>query len=342
MKWGRNNLVSPRKRNRSLQQALCATIIVGYSLLLPFSACEAQKRVIAPPFFSYLTGYEVTPSLIAFNPCGFDPRQPFVMNESSLAELREDLRVIKAAFNGLILYEFRPGLTAAILSAAQEHGFKAVLLGIWDPKSEGEISGISELIRQYHEKLALAVVIGNEGLNANRYTIEDVQRATLRLQALIPADAAIPVTTSEPISEYGWKPLKEFGEFLAPNIHPAVDQEEINPADGAEWVKKRAQSLALAAKKPILVKETGMPNGGALSYSPTTQRLFWEAYLQGGRLVRVDSTKTWVSLAASFEAFDTPWKAEATGIPIEGHWGFFDIKRKPYPAFEILQKSMKQ
>ncbi|MFH0785276.1 MAG: exo-beta-1,3-glucanase [Pseudomonadota bacterium] len=324
--------------NHNWQKVLIASTI-AYSLLIPFSACGAQKDISVPPFFSYLMGSGVTPSLIAFNPSGFDPRQPFEVNETSLAELRKDLRIIKVAFNGLILYEMLPGLTAAILATAQELGFKAVLLGIWDPKSEREIADTAELIRQYHVKLSLAVVIGNEGLIDNRYTIEDVQQAALRLQTLIPADASIPVTSSEPVSEYGWKPLREFGEFLAPNIHPAIDQESLDPVAGAEWVKKRANALAVAAKKPVLVKETGVPNGGALSYTPETQRLFWEAYFRNGRLVRVNTVNTWISLAASFEAFDTPWKAEKTEMLIEGHWGFLDIKRNPYPVFEALRNA---
>jgi len=312
-------------------------VLFVFAIATFLSACETQKKVVAPSFFSYLTEREVTPSLIAFNPSGFDPRNPFEVNEESLAKLREDLRVLKAAFNGLVLYEVLPGLTNAILASALEQGFKAVLLGIWDPKSEKEIADMAEMIRQYCEKLALAVVIGNEGLIDNRYSIEDVQQAALRLKALIPADAAIPVTTSEPVGEYGWKPLREFGEFLAPNIHPAIDQEGMDPAAGAAWVKERANALASAAKKPVLVKETGLPNGGAFSYTPETQLRFWQAYLRDGRLIRVNAVNTWISFAALFEAFDTPWKAERTGMPIEGHWGFLDVKRRPYPVFEYLK-----
>jgi exo-beta-1,3-glucanase (GH17 family) len=321
----------------SLRKVLIVLTVV-YSLF----ACEVQKKIISPPFFSYLTETEVTPSLIAFNPSGFDPRKPFVVNEESLAELREDLRVLKAVFNGLVLYEVLPGLTDAILAAAQEKGFKAALLGIWDPISEEEISGTAQLIRKYYGKLALAVVIGNEGLIDNRYTIEDVQRAALRLKTMIPTDVVIPVSTSEPVGEYGWKPLREFGEFLAPNIHPAIDQEGMDPSAGAAWVKERANALVSAAKKPVLVKETGLPNGGALSYTPETQLLFWKAYLQDGRLIRVNAVDTWISFAAAFEAFDTPWKAEKTGMPIEGHWGFLDIKRKPYPVFEAMQNASRR
>ena len=336
MNWKINHL--PKAYiNCCLKRALLI-LSIAYSL----AACETPKKNVAPLFFSYLTGQEVAPSLIAFNPSGFDPRKPLEVNEASLAGLREDLGVLKAAFNGLILYEVLPVLTDAIMDVAYGHGFKAVLLGIWNPISEEEVSSTAQLIRKYREKLALAVVIGNEGLIDNRYTIEDVQRAALRLKALIPADVAVPVTTSEPIGEYGWKPLREFGEFLAPNIHPAIDQEGIDPAAGAAWVKERAIALASAAKKPILVKETGLPNGGALSYTPETQLLFWKAYLQDGRLIRVNAVNTWISLAAFFEAFDTPWKAEKTGMPIEGHWGFLDIKRKPYPVFEYLKNDSRR
>ena len=71
-----------------------------------------------------------------------------------------------------MIYEYRPILSKAILTAAQEQGYKAVLLGIWNPKSDVEIKGVAELVNQFHDKLALAVVVGNEGLIDNRYSLD--------------------------------------------------------------------------------------------------------------------------------------------------------------------------
>ncbi|CAK0765874.1 hypothetical protein CCP3SC15_3380001 [Gammaproteobacteria bacterium] len=220
-------------------------------------------------------------------------------------------------------------------------GFRAVLLGIWDPKKDDEIKGVAELILQFHYTLALAVVIGNEGLIDNRYTIEDLQRAAVKLRSLLPATISVPFTTSEPIGEYGLKELREFGDFLAPNIHPAVDQENLDPLIAAEWVKRRAQALAMVGKKPVLVKETGIPNGGTWGYTPEVQQEFWREYRKGGPFVQTTGT-SWISYAAAFEAFDMLWKAERTGLPIESHWGLLDAKRRPYPAFEVWQSAGKE
>lgn len=180
------------------------------------------------------------------------------------------------------------------------------------------------------------MVIANEGLIDNRYSVEDIHSAAKKLRALLPAGVKIPFTTSEPIGEYGLAAVINFGEFLAPNIHPAVDQDLVDPAAAAAWVKKRAHALATVGKKPVLVKETGVPNGGLPAYTPETQRAFWREYSQGEGFVQT-AGEPWISYAAAFEAFDMPWKAEKSGLPIEGHWGLLDTRRQRYPAFEEWQ-----
>jgi exo-beta-1,3-glucanase (GH17 family) len=98
-------------------------------------------------------------------------------------------------------------------------------------------------------------------------------------------------------------------------------------------VRERAAAIARAAGKPVLVKETGLPNGGAALQSPARQYAFWDAYLAAGRVLWIKPGEVWVSFAAAFEAFDAPWKAEQLANPIEGHWGLLSAERKPYPAF---------
>lgn len=323
-------------------KSLCAQHWRGIGLTLALLGAlsapvvAAKQNVKSTPFFEYLAGCKTEPALVAFNPSSFDPRRPMDVSDTALASLREDLRALAPTFDGLVLYATMPKLTKAILAAAQEQGYRAVLLGIWNPKQDEEIRGAAELIAQFHKQLALAVVIGNEGLIDNRYTVEDIHSAAKKLRALLPPGAEIPFTTSEPVGEYGLAAVIKFGEFLAPNIHPAVDQDSVDPAAAAAWVKKRAHALATAGKKPVLIKETGVPNGGAPAYTPETQRTFWREYLQGGRFVQA-AGESWISYAAAFEAFDMPWKAEKSGLPIEGHWGLLDAKRQRYPAFEAWQ-----
>ena len=142
-------------------------------------------------------------------------------------ELQADLTALRPAFDGLILYGFDVALTPGIAEQAADLGYRAVLLGIWNPKSDAEVAGVADLVRRYRDRLALAVCIGNEGINDNRYTIEHLERARDRLSAL--AGTGVSVTTSEPAGDYGWPPLRNFGDLLAPNIHPAIDREARAP-----------------------------------------------------------------------------------------------------------------
>ena len=220
-----------------------------------------------------------------------------------------------------------------IVEQAVSLGYRAMLLGIWDPRSEVEVAGVADLIRRYRDRLALAVCIGNEGINDNRYTIEDLGHARDHLRRLTGTGAAVPVTTSEPAGDYGWPPLRGFGDFLAPNIHPAIDQEALSPRAAVAWVRGRAMAIAQLAGKPVLVKETGVPNGGGAPHGPERQRAFWAEWLAEGRAMPSGGARTFVSFAAAFEAFDAPWKAVQLENPIEGHWGLMTNERQPYPAF---------
>ena len=301
---------------------------------------DKPRKVLPAPedfaFFRYLTAGKPTPALVAFNPSGFHPWRPPGVLPYPEVELRQDLAVLRPAFDGLVLYSYREDLTPGIVKAAAELGYRAVLLGLWDPKDEAEFTGIAQLIEAWHEKLALGLIVGNEGIIDNRYTYDDLDAAVRRLKALLPASARVPVATSEPIGDYGFERLRRFGDFLAPNIHPAIDQTALDPGAAARWVSQQAAVLARVAGKPVLIKETGIPGGGGAGFTPERQRDFWQSYLDDGRLAPVNGT--WVSRAAAFEAFDAPWKAEKTAAPFEGRWGLMSPARRPYPAFEVWRR----
>ena len=338
---------SPNKRQANSQWnvwlgliLLVLVVYLGWQIVHDRVAAQQAalaSEASAPPFFSYLIGKNSQPALVAFNPTFYDPRQPLDLSDAAMAELRKDLEALRPNFDGLVLYEYLPGLTQKILATAVALGYRAVLLGIWNPREDLEINGVAGLIAQFHDNLALAVVIGNEGLIDNRYSIDEVRQAAEKLRSLLPPGVEIPLTTSEPVGQYGLLPLLKFGDFLAPNIHPAVDQDRVEPVTAAEWVRKRALALSAAANKPVLVKETGVPNGGSPGFTPKLQFAFWEAYLHQGRLLQAKG-QNWVSLAAAFEAYDLPWKAEKSGIAIESHWGLLNPRHEPYPAFESWRR----
>lgn len=318
---------------------VCAAMLAAAFPHAAFGAGEVPAPA-APEFrfFTYLQSTKPEAALVAFNPTNYDPRPGSQHKLPTRASIEADLRALRPAFDGLILYAYDPAVTPLILEGALRHGYRSVLLGVWDPRSEDEITGIATLVTKYQNDLALAACIGNEGIAFNRYTLSDIQRATDRVDLLLRAQSHVPLCTSEPLATYDRLTLQTFGDFLAPNIHPAFDRPKLGPREAVAWVRERASTLAQAAHKPVLVKETGFPHGGERRFTPQAQTAFWTAYVAHSRFVRLPGEcDLWVAHAAAFEAFDLPWKAEMANMPIEGAWGLLDTKRKPYPAFTVWE-----
>jgi exo-beta-1,3-glucanase (GH17 family) len=310
--------------------------LVCLVLLLSFAGSgrgrEEDKRF---PLFAYLTGIPV-PSLVAYTPSQLDPRQEANQRKLATSSIRADLEALRPHFDGLVLYGYHEACTPRVLAVARELQYRAVLLAVWDPRSAAELDGVVELARLHQGDFALGVLVGNEGLTFKRYEPEDLTIAAARLRARLPK--MIPLTTSEPLVGYDKEFVRQFGDFLAPNIHPVFDREKLGPREASAWA--REQALALRSKKPLLLKETGFPHAGKEAYTPATQKAFWSAYLEGGVLVTPpDSAGVWVSHAVAFEAFDLPWKAQASGLPIEAFWGLLSPRREPYPVLSLWKGS---
>lgn len=304
------------------------------SLGLVGEAADTPEQLQRPSFsfFSYLTQKDQRPAMICFSPAHHDPRPPPFHKIPPKKSLRADLEALRPAFDGLILYGCDPGITPVVLDEAKRLGYRAVLLGIWDINSETELKNTVDLIHKHYNDLALAVCMGNEGITFNRYTLQELFGAKKRLIELLGDKYRVPITTSEPLGEWGQKGLREFGDFLAPNIHPVFDQPELSPHQAAHWVRERARALALVANRPVLVKETGFPHGGDARFTPETQRAFWSSYLSKPALSQ-PAEGVWVSYAPAFEAADLFWKGQESGMPIEEAWGLMSKDRCPYPAF---------
>lgn len=307
--------------------------IILISLFLTTSSQAQVKQDTRFPFFAYLTG-KPTPKMIAYTPLELDPRQQANHRQLKTSSIRADLEALRPVFDGLVLYGYDESSTPRIVSIAKSLKFRAILLGIWDPRSAAEIDGAIELAKLYRKEMALAIVIGNEGITFKRYEMEDLRIALERVEKKIPKD--IPLTTSEPLSGYQHKYIREFGHFLAPNIHPFFHREDLGPVQAAEWPRIESIKLAKNMNKPVLLKETGFPHGGKKGHDEKSQKVFWKAYVNAG-LLKHDETfhKNWVYFGVAFEAFDLPWKSEASGLPVEKYWGLFSVQRKAYPALEV-------
>jgi exo-beta-1,3-glucanase (GH17 family) len=271
-----------------------------------------------------------------YTPSQLDPRQEVNQRKLATSSIRADLEALRPAFDGLILYGYNESCTPRILAVAKELKYHAVILAVYDPKSAAEIDGVAELTRLFKDDFVFGVLIGNEGLTFKRYEIDYLKIAADRMEAKI-ADT-IPIGTSEPLVAYDKPFPREFGQFLAPNIHPVFDRPQLGPAEAAGWVREQAARLAKQTKKPVLVKETGYPHDGKPTFTPASQKDFWTAYSKPGLLVRgADAPNAWMFYGTAFEAFDLPWKAEESKIPFEKSWGLFSPDRKAFPAFEVWQ-----
>jgi exo-beta-1,3-glucanase (GH17 family) len=289
------------------------------------------------PLFAYLTG-ESAASLVAYTPSELDPRQEINQKRLATSSIRADLEALRPAFDGLVLYGYNEACTPRIVAVARQLKFRAVVLAVWDPRSAAELDGVAELARLYDKELVLGVLVGNEGITFSRYELEDLTIAADRLRRKLPS--TVPLSTCEPLPAYSRTPLLDFGDFLAPNIHPVGDRPQLGPGDAARWVRVEAARLAGVAGKPVLVKETGLPHAGKEIFTPEAQAAFWSSYLEPGRLNRgEDRWRSWVFHGVAFEAFDLPWKSEESGLIIEKSWGLLSPARRPYPAFQVWRNT---
>jgi exo-beta-1,3-glucanase (GH17 family) len=311
--------------------------LLALSLLL---VAGPVARAADFPLFTYLTG-EPAAAMIAYVPSELDPRQEANNRRLATSSIKADLAALRPAFDGLVLYGYHEAATPRIVAVAKELKFRAVLLGVWDPKSAAELDGVAALARQHEADFALGVLVGNEGVNFKRYEPADLTIALARLKPALPKSVA--VGTSEPLVQYKEAFARDFGDFLAPNIHPVFDRKDLPPAAAAAWAREEAMKLARQTKRPVLLKETGMPHAGThggVRYTPAMQREFWEAYLKPGRVAKADGV-AWVFHGVAFEAFDLAWKAAESKLEIEASWGLLSPKRVPHPAFAVWKAAAK-
>jgi exo-beta-1,3-glucanase (GH17 family) len=252
--------------------------------------------------------------------------------------IREDLKLLRPSFDGVITYSSTSGIEAVPM-IAHDLGYRAVIMGIWDPTSEEEIQQVFSAVKKY-PTLISAVIVGNEGIFTKRYLPEDVQQTVRRLKKTCPSLAA---TTSEPFFLYFKKEYNDFfssHDLLMPNVHPVFEKwfSPNDPIKGVDMVLQVAAQLSDTYHKPLIIKETGMPSGQELhGFSVERQALFWAALFKRFPFSRNQSF-------ACFEAFDAPWKPAEMANTLPGEhaneafWGFFSATGKRKPVVDTLPK----
>lgn len=286
------------------------------------------------PLFRDLTSDD-PPRLIAYTPSQLDPRNEANQRALPTSSIRADLEALRPTFDGLVLYGYHEACTPRIMAVAKDLDYRVVLLAIWDPRSSAEVDGCAREASLWQDDFTLGVIVGNEGLTFGRYEREDLTIAADRLRRQLPG--SVPIGTSEPLVGCRDEFVQQFGDFIAANIHPVFDQPDLDAPAAAAWARQQARDLAQKSGRPVILKETGFPHAGGDGYTPETQRQFWQAYVSDGMLAPVGKD-AWAYHGVAFEAFDLPWKQEASGLDIEDSWGLLTADRSPLPALQVWQR----
>jgi len=259
------------------------------------------------------------------------------VHAASRERIRKDLTLLRKDFQGLITYSCADGLEE-VPDIANALGYRAVILGIWDPLSKREIDNVKRLVNAYPQ-LILGVSVGNETLLAKRQQWPVLRSSIQHLRAALPGVA---ITTSEPFYYYlnddppGFLAVQD---FLLPGVHPLFQPwfDRATTAQAVDFVVRVAGLLSAKTDKPVLIKETGLPSGPPGSrFTPAAQAEFWVSLLQ--RLPPAPGLGF-----AYFEAFDHDWKEENArhefgSHPEEGYWGLYTADGKPKEAVKELRK----
>ena len=175
---------------------------------------------------------------IAYSPSGFDPR-PSHRKIPKYQDVLADLHTIRPYFDGLILYSANQP-ASDILKAARVLKFRGIVLGIWDPADKSELMLAVKLAKRYH-RLVKVICIGNEGLTFYRYSRKQLKAAFALVRSKLPR---VPLSTSEPITQYGDRMLQSLPDIHLPNIHPSFNLgAKAGVKESVAWVIERAQSL---------------------------------------------------------------------------------------------------
>lgn len=254
--------------------------------------------------------------------------------KADATSIREDLKALRPKFDGLITYTAVNG-AQAIPGIAASLGYRAIIIGVWNPFDDSEINAALEQARRYPQLVA-GLSLGNEVLFSGKHELPELAAAVAALHRRVPQ---LPLSTTEPFHLFDTdraKPLLSQLDFLLPIVHPVFQSwfRTAPDANAAQFVVNVVNNLALRFCGLILVKEVGEPTApAALGFSAQRQAGFFAE-------LRKQFPQQRMKGFAYFSAFDAPWRAydELAGVKQAGgpgpheeeaHWGLYDADRKP-------------
>ncbi len=251
------------------------------------------------------------------------------------ASIRADLRALRPHFDALITYDVRNG-AEQVPAIAASLGFRAVILGLWDPFDAAQVDAALAAARA-QPALVVGLSLGNETVFGKRRTLAALAAQVAAIRRRAPRLA---LSTTEPfhiLLEPAAAPLLAEIDLLLANVHPVFEPwfRAAPDAAAATFVVEVVSKLAQRYCGPILVKETGVPTAPASAgFSAARQAGFYAALSQ-----RFPPSPQ--RSFAWFSAFDAAWREHdwhpvPGAHPEEAHWGLFFENRRPKPVIATL------
>jgi exo-beta-1,3-glucanase (GH17 family) len=274
---------------------------------------------------------------IAYQPTGLQVVNGHV-SHADVDGIRADLVVLRPRFDSLITYDSMDG-AEEIPRIAASLGFRAVIIGVWDPFNSQQLTAALGSAAAYPD-IVVGVSLGNELVMGRQRSFDEIATLVTGVRQRSPS---IAISTTEPFHLfYDRAASRLLGQldFLLVNVHPVFQRwfRTAPDANAAEFVVNVVTRLQAGYCGPVLVKETGVPTAPAeLGFSTTRQASFFAQLRSRFPPSRMRSF-------AYFAAFDAPWRAyDELRVPdatqqtpaahaAEAHWGVFDADRLAKPA----------
>ena len=268
-----------------------------------------------------------------------------VSTQADPDSIRADLEVLRPRFDSLITYGSIDG-AEAIPGIAASLGYRAVIIGIWDPFNATALSAALTAAKN-NPRVVVGLSLGNEMLFFHRHSAAELVELLDELHAQAPQLA---LSTTEPFQMFERPeagPILQRLDFLLPNVHPIFQPWFHGAPEGnaVQFVVNVVSDLGRDYCGPILVKETGIPTAPEVKgFNEKKQASFYEEL--GHRFAESEAPKSAGSgravgdrAFAYFAAFDAPWRLQDGGPAAgqrpaeeEAHWGLYDEKRRPKPV----------
>jgi len=279
----------------------------------------------------------------------------------SVAEIREDLRILHRNWRLLRLYDcslhaervlnviraerldFKVMLGAYLAAEMNNFGcpwgatYSEEQLAENRAENDAEVERLIALARR-HDDIVFSVAVGNEATVdwTDHYVpldrmIELVRRARLGVPQ--------PVTFCENYVPWQDKlrDLVRELDFISLHTYPVWEYKHVH--DALHYSKDNYHSVAHRyPDKPVVITEAGWAtnaNGRGIDPGNSSQDLQAIYYADLMDWTRGEGILTFV-----FEAFDEPWKGSPDPMDPEKHWGLFTVDREPKKVMQPLYPEM--